>query len=150
MTLVNFNKNYVNICAGIYHRLFTSPEWNYDWLTIENTRRYFKDLSSAPRFKGYVYLSGVIPVGCCLGEISDYFKITQYTIREIFIDPLLQNKGLGSGFLREIEADLKKNKVDSVSLSTSRRIVAHHFYKKNGYAESPAIVLMAKLINHPG
>ena len=147
MRIAAFGAEHIEACAAMYHRLFTSPDWNFDWLTIENTRRYFIDLSSAPRFKGFAYLDGDITIGACFGEISDYFSTVQYTIKEIFIDPLLQGKGLGSGFLIRVEEDLKKNKVDNVILSTSRSIKAYDFYIKNGYIESPETVFLVKFIN---
>jgi len=132
----------------MYHGLFTSPEWDFKWLTIENTRRYFNDLSAAPRFKGYSYLNGSEAIGFCFGEISDYFNASQYIIKEIFIDPPMQGKGCGSGFLNAIESDLKKNKVDNILLSTSRSIKAFGFYLKNGFVESPETVYLVKFINH--
>jgi len=148
MRLAGYDAAYRDRLADIYHRMFTSIEWGFDWLTIENTRRYFTDMSRAPRCKGYIYLDSADAIGCCFGEISDYFNTVQYTIKEIFIDPLLQGKGLGSGFLREIESDLQKNKIDNVILSTSKSIKAFGFYKKNGYVESPETVFLVKFINH--
>jgi len=150
VTLAGYDARYAERCATMYQRLFTSPEWGFDWLTLENTRRYFRDLSAAPRFLGYIYLNGDRPIGCCMGEISDYFNTTQYTVKEIFIDPPMQGRGCGSGFLDEIGRDLKKNKVDNIVLSTSKNIKAYGFYLKNGFAESPDTVFLVKFIDHFG
>jgi len=145
--LIDFNPAYFDSCVNIYYDMFTSPDWGFDWLTIENARRYFKDVSDSPRFKGYIYLNGGEAAGCCLGEISDYFCTAQYTIKEIYIDPALQGKGHGSGFLSEIEADLKKYGIDNILLSTSRSVKAYNFYIKNGFIVSPETVFLVKFLN---
>ena len=144
--IVSYTAEYADACVDIYYRMFTAPEWNFTWLTKENARRYFNDLSAAPRFLGFVCLHGGRAAGCCFGEISDYFSSVQYTIKEIFIDPALQGKGYGSAFLTEIETDLKNRGVENIILSTSKGIKAFGFYQKNGFAVSPETVFLVKFL----
>ena len=144
--LHDFNAAYLNECAGIYHSMFTSGEWNFNWLTIENTKRYFNDLCGAPRFKGFIYLVDNKLTGACFGDVSDYFSTAQYTIKEIFIDQHVQGKGLGSAFLADIENNLRDNGINNIILSTSRGIKAFDFYKKNGFIENPDTVFLVKFL----
>ncbi|MDR1688669.1 MAG: GNAT family N-acetyltransferase [Clostridiales bacterium] len=129
----------------IYHKIFTSSEWNYDWLTMKNVTRYLTDMSLFPRFAGFSFFNekGEI-IGACFGDISDYFSTVQYYIKEIFVEMSLQNKGVGSKFLLEVEAYLKKRGVNNVTLYTSKTIPAYKFYRKNGYTDSSDAVFMVK------
>ena len=144
--IIDYNGAYLESLVKIYHGIFTSPEWGFTWLTVDNTRRYLKDMSAAPRFKGYVLLNGNEAAGGCFGEVSDYFSSVQYTIKEIFIDRRYQGRGRGSAFLSEIEADLAGNKIDNIILSTSKSVRAYGFYMKNGYIESPETVFLVKFL----
>ena len=144
--LIDYSMAFFDRCADIYFNMFTGPEWRFDWLTAENVRRYFKDMAAAPRFKGYIYLNGNEAIGACFGDISDYFSTAQYYIKEIFVEQTIQRQGVGSRFLAEIEADLKKSGVDNVILSTSRNIGAYGFYKKNGYVENNETAFFVKFL----
>ena len=144
--LIDFSMAFFDCCTDIYHRMFTGPEWNFSWLTRENTARYFRDMAGAPRFKGYMYMHGDSVAGACFGDVSDYFSTAQYYIKEIFVDQAVQGRGVGSAFLSAIEADLKKSGINNIVLSTSRGAKAYDFYKKNGYAESPETVFFVKFL----
>ena len=146
--LIDFSMAYFDRCVKLYYDMFTSPEWGFTWLTMEKTRRYFTDMANAPRFKGYMYMQDGDAAGACFGDISDYFKTAQYYIREIFVDQSIQGRGVGSRFLADIEADLKRCGIDNVILSTSRGIKAFDFYKNNGYIENPETAFLVKFLTN--
>ena len=142
--LIGFDDKYFDTCAEIYFTMFTAPEWDFHWLTLNNARRYLRDVVAAPRFRGFIFMYENRAAGFCLGEVSDYFSAAQYRIREIFIDPILQGKGHGSAFLADIEADLKQSGIDIIVLSTSKSVRAFKFYLKNGYIVSQETVFLVK------
>lgn len=135
------------ILASMYDKIFKSEKWKFDWLNIDNIIRYFTDIYNSPKFTGYTFIYNGRVSGACLGEISDYFSSVQYYIKEIFIELDLQNKGVGSIFLNEIECDLKKRGVNNMTLYTSKNIPAYKFYHKNGYVDSTESVYMVKFLN---
>jgi ribosomal protein S18 acetylase RimI-like enzyme len=144
--LIKYQSKHRDICAEIYYRLFTSPEWGHDWLTIENVVRYLQDIQNTPNFVGYVFFRNDKLVGCCLGYIDDYFATKTYNIKEIFVEPQLQKAGIGSRMLKAVELDLKGQDVSAVSLFTSKQIPAYKFYTKNEYVEGENTVHFVKII----
>jgi aminoglycoside 6'-N-acetyltransferase I len=136
----------INRLAEIYFEIFRSKEWRYDWLKMDNTVRYLTDLYNTPRSCPFAFIQDGALLGGCFGDISDYFSSVQYYIKEIFIEHSLQNKGAGSGFLADVEADLKKRGVQNITLYTTKKIPAYGFYHKNGYTDGTDSVFMLKLL----
>jgi len=146
--LTEYDEKYLDDCVEIYLNTFNAEPFNYDWLTEAASRRYFSDIARHPRFLGYIWLEGERPAGVCLGCVDDYFRGSLYEIKEIFLEPGSQGRGLGTEFLGGIEKDLTNRGISCITLLTRRDIGAYGFYVKNGFAESPGAVLMAKPLNN--
>lgn len=146
MGIHQIDESNIYLAADLYYKVFSSPQWGFDWLDKEKVYRYFTDLLNTPRFVGYIYNSQEEPVGACLGTVSDYFNTVQYYIKELFIVPQLQNKGIGSIFLSEAEKELAELGVDNMTLFSAKSIPAYSFYHKNGYVDSKDSVFMIKFM----
>ncbi len=146
MMLIAFDEAHIPICAQIFYDVFTTGEFNYEWLEYENVVRYFTDLYNTPGFAGYVYVDGGEILGGCLGAVSDYFLVAQYEIKEIFVAKQHARRGVGSRLLAEVEADLQKRGVGYIFLLTDKSINAYNFYQKNNYMENSGIAHMSKTL----
>ena len=142
-----FSKDNLNLCAEMFFDVFTSPPWEYTWLSRENINRYFEDMLITPGFIGFLYYEGHTCLGVCLGGINDYFIAPQFEINEIFINRNRQKEGIGSKMLAEIETCLSDAGVHCVTLLTQKDMNAYQFYLKNGYSVSKKAVHMSKILS---
>ena len=137
---------HMDACVQLFYEVFTAGRWQFDWLTTDNIRRYFADLRRTPHFIGYVWSEDQRLAGACLGIASDYFGAPQYEIKEIFVDPNRQGRGVGSKFLAAVENDLREKGIGMVILFTSRGIPAYSYYLKNNYIQNEDTVHFMKTL----
>jgi ribosomal protein S18 acetylase RimI-like enzyme len=142
--ITDYSHSHMDVCVELFFNVFTAEPWNHHWLSRERIERYFTDMANTPGFAGFLYSRGRRLCGACFGMVEDYFQASQYSIKEIFIDPRLQRAGLGSKFIREIEAVLAARGVNNIALMTMKSIPAYGFYKKNGFVEVDDAVLFTK------
>ena len=139
-------KTDIKKCAALFRKVFTSPPFQYEWLSEDSVFAYLSDMKDTPKFMGFVLQeeeTGNI-AAACFGIVSDYFLSPYYEIKEIFLSPNIQGKGKGSHFLSEIEKILFSKNIKSISLSTEKTIPAYTFYQKNGYSSSTTSEYMFK------
>jgi aminoglycoside 6'-N-acetyltransferase I len=132
--------------AGLLVDVYSNPPWNFAWMNVENTRRFFRDAFATPGFRGYAMIVGGKLAGVCAGQFVDYFSSPTFEIREICVSRPLQRRGRGKAFLEYIEGKAKNDGAAAVTLLTQDNIGAYQFYKKNGYAESASSVHMHKIL----
>lgn len=65
-------------------------------------------------------------------------------IRELWLRPIYQGKGIGKSLVRFIEEKYKKKGVNIIRLVTNRNAKAFGFYKKIKYKEYRELVFMEK------
>ncbi len=53
--LYKFNESMLDACVDIFYNVYTGSEFNFTFLTKENTRDYFKGLCTRNDFDGFVY-----------------------------------------------------------------------------------------------
>jgi len=143
-TLIEYDAAYLNECVRVFVRTFRAEPFGYGWLTEDAAGRYFAGIARYPGFLGYILLEDGAAAGACLGHVDDYFQGAVYEIKEIFLAPEAQNRGLGAKFMSGIEKDLTKRDVSCITLLTQRELKAHGFYLRLGYAESTGAALMVK------
>ena len=134
----------IDKAAEVLIRVFEAPPFSYGFLSKGKIVSYLSDIRNTPGFVGYVLEDGSETGAYCFGLLCDYFAAPYYEIKEIFVRPDYQGRGVGSFFLGKIEEDVKKLGARTISLNTSDRIPACSFYLKNGYDISEAAVHMYK------
>ena len=144
--LQKFSSIHMDNCVRLFYDVFTSEDWKFDWLAIDNINRYFTDLGNTPQFSGFVWIEKNRLMGGCFGVVSDYFSAPQYEIKEIFVDLKSQGQGIGSRFLKAIEDELARQEIQAVSLFTQCDIPAYSFYLKNEYIISEKTVHFLKVL----
>jgi len=68
-------------------------------------------------------------IGCCV--VDDIKENTSFKLRQMAVDPLLQNNGIGTQILLFVESMAKKEKINRIHLHA--RKIAIPFYQKHGY-----------------
>ncbi|MCL2664538.1 MAG: GNAT family N-acetyltransferase [Defluviitaleaceae bacterium] len=145
--LKHVDSSNVEICAKIYTDVFNGDDWQYDWVTLDGTLRYFSDLIATPGFVGFVFFEDGESVGCCMGCVSDYYAAPAYDIKEFCVKTNRQHSGVGTRMLAEIENFLIARAVTCVTLMTDKNIPAYNFYLKNNYSLTEANVHLHKMLS---
>lgn len=79
-------------------------------------------------------------VGVAIVKIVNNNKIKNAILEDFIIDKTVRGIGLGRQFLKEIQNNLKKQRVNSIFLETSSKNVdAQIFFELNGYAQCTKI-----------
>ncbi len=144
--IYKYNESMLDACADIFLEVYSSEEFNFDFLTKENIKEYFHSIYSKNDFEGFVYLKNKEIVAVCLGKDSTTFGNRIYEITEICVANKLRGKGIGKTFMKEIERTLKKEKYLCIQLNTKKTIDAYEFYLKNGFTEKDDVVSMMKTL----
>jgi GNAT superfamily N-acetyltransferase len=144
--LIIISKNNADECAGLFWRVFKAPPFNYTWLTERKARRYIGDLLKTPGFAGFMHRADGRYTGACLGVVNDYFAAVTYEIKEIFVEPGIQRKGVGTALLAAVEKVLAARGVEAVTLFTQKGIPAYNFYVKHGYIHSHETAFFCKTL----
>ncbi len=136
----------VKISSELFYEVFTSEEWKFSWLTKDKAYNYFLDMFKTPNFNGFLLIDEEEIIGACLGVGNPHFINNQFEIKEFFIKPTLQKKGIGSLFLNKIENTLIEMNYDLITLYTQKTIPAYKLYEKKQYNTLKDTVHMMKIL----
>ncbi|MBR5345372.1 MAG: GNAT family N-acetyltransferase [Clostridia bacterium] len=115
--------------------VFTNEPWNDDWSDTDQLNAYIMDLIGDSTSLTLGYFAKDQMIGLSMGHIKHWYAGTEYYIDELCVDRHFQGKGIGSAFLKAIEAFLAENKIFRIFLQTERTVPAYRFYKQRGFIE---------------
>ena len=125
--------------------IFSIEPWNDRW-TDEQLHAYITQLMGNVNSLAFgAFVDGNL-VGMALGRVICWYEGTEYWIDEFGIHPQMQQAGLGSQFMGEIEKLVAKQDISYVVLLTERHVPAYDFYKKNGFTEKEDNVCFVKRV----
>lgn len=128
----------------LFTDVFTNEPWNDDWSDGEQLDAYLEDLAGQDCSLTLGYYDGGRLAALSMGRIKHWYTGTEYCIDELCVARPLQGRGIGSEFLRAIEAYLLENGMRQIFLQTERSVPAYAFYRKNGFTELEDHVSFAK------
>lgn len=126
-------------------RIFSAPPWCDTWEDAQ-LHAYAAELAGNANSLCFGLYEGERLAGIALGRVKSWYEGTEYWVEEFGILPEMQQRGLGSRFLSEIETILAGRGFSHIVLLTDRDVPAYHFYRKNGFREQEKNVLFAKRI----
>lgn len=131
--------------AQLYIDTYSREPWE-DQLDLEGVIDYFTRsiLNKASFYVGYL---GTKPVAMAIVLDVVSYKTNYSRIEDICVDWNLQERGLGSEFLKLLEDSHINENIDVMILNTIRRFPARKFYEKNGYTIIEDSVTMFKQFN---
>ena len=138
------------IITELFCNVFTNEPWNDDWSDTEQLNAYISDLTGQPYSLTLGYFDGDRVVGLAMGYIKHWYTGTEYIINEFCVDRKLQGKGIGSSFMKAIEAYLSENGICQIFLLTEKSVPAYSFYQHNGFTELAGNAAFAKRIAGTG
>ncbi len=146
LALKKITEKEIKESADLYYEVFTSEAFKFHWLTKQKAYNYFLDMYNTPNFLGFLFLNNDEVIGVCVGIGNPHFINNQYEIKEIFIKPSLQKKGIGNLFLSEVESALLNMDYQIITLYTQKNIPAYNFYSKKNYITLKSTTHMMKIL----
>ena len=132
------------IITDVFVGVFTKAPWNDDWSNTNQLDMYINDLVG----QGYSLTYGLFDddelIGIALGYVKHWYSGTEYIINEFCVDRHSQGKGIGTAFMKAIEAYLSGKGIRQIFLLTDKDVPAYTFYQRNGFTEQIGNVAFAK------
>lgn len=146
MKLKKICKDDIEELVDIYINTFSKKPW-YDEFNDRNlVVKFFNNHLNNNYFIGYILLLDNNIIGMSLGMKKPWENGMEYYIDQFLINYEYQNKGYGKYFLKEIEKDLKKLKINGILLNTERDFLSYDFYIKNGFSDFKDLSVLGKEI----
>ena len=142
-----YQNGHLDEVARVFVSAFSAPPLNYGFVNTESAKKYILEITRTPGFLGYVFIEQGSICAFSLGAVDNNFKGAMYQLKEFAVDAKLHRSGVGSEAMRLLEGKMAGLGIDAISLSTSRRLPAFSFYKKNGYIEIEENVSLVKWVS---
>lgn len=133
-------------CAVLFYDVYSKSPWNEQWNSIEQIKKYLKELIKNPLFEGYIVWENEILLAVCMGHTKTWIEGTELIIDEFFVDSSQQRKKIGSYFMNYIKEEAKKKNYYCIGLSTMRSFPAQSFYEKHGFELKNEVIFMTSYI----
>jgi len=130
-------------CADLYVRVFNAEPWNDQW-TLDTANNRLRDIFMTPNFVGISCIENGVLLGAAFGNCEHWYQGMHYNLREMFVAPEMQGKGIGSKLLKSMQEQIKDNNVNSIILFTSKGNETYAFYEKNGFTLLEGMAMMSK------
>lgn len=147
MIYEDIDKAYIPILAEIYVETYNAPPWNDKWTVSLATQRLDEMINCRDSY-GLVCIDNESKIiGMIVGNSETYYNCAQFFIKDFFVIPSVQGRGIGSALMDELESRLKSKGIDKTYLLTSRTDKTEKYYQKRGYQSWNGMVLMGKFLN---
>lgn len=129
-------------CAELLVEAYNSEPWNDNW-TKEKALEKLACFYSSPKFVGLAaYADGKL-AGCCIGNIEPYYIGDYYYLKEVFVSPAFQKRGVGHRLIEAIKEELASLGIETIILFTGKGFFPYDFYLKSGFAEMEGMRMMS-------
>jgi aminoglycoside 6'-N-acetyltransferase I len=139
-----FSVNDLPLVAALYCEVFSAPPWNEAW-TGDTASALLRDTLNTPGSLGLLAWQDGQLVGCTLGYEELSFDGVHFYLKEMFVHPTLQRRGIGARMLHELKRTLGHHGVRRIYLLTERDSAAADFYGAQGFYQSPRIMMACRL-----
>ena len=144
--MIELDESFLPEMAELYRKAFSGEPWNDDWSDTEQLMEYMKEISGSYNALNFGFLQDGRLIACSVGMIRHWWEGTNYNIEELFVDPELQSKGIGSRFLLMIEKNIRERGLAGIFLQTDNDKPSYRFYHKNAFDDLSAHVSLYKNI----
>lgn len=143
---VILDESYLLQMTELFYSVFKEEPWNDDWSDREMLEQYVKEVSGGYHALNYGILINGRLAALSMGELRHWWEGVNYNINELCVARDLQSKGLGTRFLKMIEADVRKKGAAGIFLQTETDRPSFDFYRKRGYKNLTTHVSMFKSV----
>jgi len=133
MEIMYYEPEHLEICQELFTSIYNTEDFGCEFTRARATT-YLEELTSAPRFIGFLLFGKQKLLGVALCHEKTWDQRDELYIDEFLIHPDHQQNGLGSKLLRFIEKFAKTRKLAGITLTTNALPLAN-FYIKNDFLE---------------
>jgi N-acetylglutamate synthase-like GNAT family acetyltransferase len=120
---------------------YNAEPWNDSW-TIEKAQEKLICFYNSPKFIGLAaFVDGKL-AGSCVGNIEPYYIGDYFYMKEMFVSPEFQHKGIGRRLMESMKVRLKKMDIETIILFTGKDFFPYDFYLKSGFSEMEGMRMM--------
>lgn len=134
----------INDCVDLFIDTFTKEPWNDVYESREQVVSFFQNHLNNNYSIGYIAMLDDKIVALSIGMKKPWIKGFEYYIDEFCVSYIMQGKGIGSEFLKQIEDDIKKKGMNAMILNTEKDFPSQRFYEKNGFEIMKDLIVLAK------
>lgn len=142
--LVTLDEKNLDECVDLFMATFSKAPWFDVYESRQQVVDFFENHLRNNYFLGYALLENQRVVAISLGFKKPWIKGMEYYIDEFCVGIDNQSKGLGSEFLRLIEADIEQKGLNAIFLITEKGVPAEKFYLKNGFSVHGELIVLSK------
>lgn len=128
-------------CAPILVQAYNAEPWNDLW-TPEKALEKLTCFYNSPKFLGWMAFEGEQLLGACVGNIEPYWTGDYFYLKEMFVAPLTQRKGVGEVLFTTIKKQLADMDLHLSILFTSNQGFPFDFWQKMGFQEMEGMRMM--------
>ena len=116
-----------------------------DW-TQETTYKRIHQVWSHEDSYCLILENNEIILGFAMGYFEQYDDCFAYDLVEIVLSTKLQNQGIGTQFMNELEKQVKEKGAMLIQLQAVNDDHHNHFYGKLGYKDAKNLILKTKIL----
>ncbi|MDF7639503.1 GNAT family N-acetyltransferase [Lactobacillus sp. ESL0791] len=131
--------------ADLFIHTFTQPPWCEEYESREQVINFFAAYMKSNYFVGYILKDGEEIIALSIGFKKPWIKGMEYYIDEFCVAPEYQGQGVGSNFLKLIDAAISTKGMTGMILNTGKGYPAEQFYLKNGFTQLEDLIVLAKV-----
>ena len=138
---------HISKLAALYMNTYNTEPWNDEW-TLELAATKLDEIINCRGSYGLAcFDENDHIIGMIVGNSETYYNCTQFFIKDFFVVPAAQGRGIGSSLMSELESHLKGMGIFKTYLITSRTDKTESYYQKRGFKSWNGMVLMGKDLN---
>jgi len=131
-------------CAELFKNVFSGDPWYDEWVSLDQSRNYLKELVANPVFEGFIIRDNSKMVAACLGHRRSWWAGKEFFVDEFFVEKGRQGHGIGSDTMNYLVKTLIEEGYVRITLLTNKKIPAETFYLKNGFYNNEKRTVMVR------
>jgi aminoglycoside 6'-N-acetyltransferase I len=139
-----FNWGDLDECAELFKNVFSADPWFDEWVSMDQSRNYLKELVENPVFEGFLMCEDSKIVAVCLGHRRSWWMGKEFFVDEFFVENGRQGNGIGTRAVDLLVKTLQEDEYTRLTLLTNKNIPAETFYLKNGFYNNEKRTVMVK------
>lgn len=144
MEFTKMREEHTEECADLMIDVFTKAPWYDTYRSRQQVIDFFHNYMNSSSFLGYVLKDSNGLAAMSVGLKKPWLDGMEYYIDQFCVRTDRQGRGIGSHFLKLIEEDIRKEKMNAVILNTDRGFPSERFYLKNGFRPIDGLITLVK------
>lgn len=143
LVLRDMEENDIYDVSKIYVEAYAKGIWKESW-NFSTAEKRITEMFLSPQYKGYVAILNQEIVGCIMCEILTWHTGKQLEVKEIFVFPQYQKKGIGKKLINYIQKEAKELDVTEIFLWTKKEHSLMKFYSDIDFGNNCEVVQFIK------